>query len=90
MIILICVQCIPISLYGLALFHLRWNNLNVSLRLVVIDWMPILIIFQFILAVLAFLFKNKKWQLVFNFMLILLFLTTLLFFNSTVNEFNPF
>lgn len=90
LLILTCIQCIPILLYGFALLHLRWNNLSVSARLVVIDWMPILIIFQFVLAVLAFLFKSKKWQLIFNFILILLFLFTLLFFNSTVYKFNPF
>ena len=90
LLIITCIQCIPILLYGFALLHLRWNNLSVSSRLVVIDWMPILIIFQFVLAVLAFLFKNKKWQLAFNFMLVLLFLFTLLFFNSTAYKFNPF
>lgn len=90
LLLLTCIQCIPILLYGFALFHLRLNNLSVSVKLLVIDWMPILIIFQFVLAVLAFLFKNKKWQLTFNFILILLFLVTLLFFNRTVYKFNPY
>lgn len=67
--VLLILQATAPALYYLALFHLRQGTLEHSIRFQIIDWMPILIIAQFIFFIFSLWLIKKKidviWSLFF-------------------------